>query len=91
MDACCVWREREKVNWCFTPSQPVRLYQGDRGTDRQRESIIHAWISLRGYQYVQLYTSIDRESFLKFPKTFRVSGKREVGGKTREQVMWRTN
>ena len=23
-------REREKVSWCFTPSQPVRLYQGKR-------------------------------------------------------------
>ena len=22
--------ERRRVNWCFTPSQPVRLYQGDR-------------------------------------------------------------
>ena len=22
--------ERERVSWCFTPSQPVRLYQGDR-------------------------------------------------------------
>ena len=22
-------RERERVSWCFTPSQPVRLHQGD--------------------------------------------------------------
>ena len=30
---------RERVSWCFTPSQPVRLYQGDREweTDRQRQ------------------------------------------------------
>ena len=25
-------RERERVNWCFMPSQPVRLYQKERGT-----------------------------------------------------------
>ena len=67
----CLEREREKVNWCFTPSQPVRLYQGDRERDRDREReresiIIHAWISLRGYLYVQLCTSVDREPFLKF-------------------------
>ena len=33
--------ERKKVSWCFTPSQPVRLYQGDkreRQTDRQTET-----------------------------------------------------
>ena len=28
----------ERVTWCFTPSQPVRLYQGEwRQTDRKRE------------------------------------------------------
>ena len=26
----CVWeRETEKVTWCFMPSQPLKLYQGD--------------------------------------------------------------
>ena len=30
-------RERERVNWCFTPSQPVRLYQGQTETDRDRQ------------------------------------------------------
>ena len=24
-------RERERVNWCFMPSQPVRLYQKEKG------------------------------------------------------------
>ena len=23
--------ESKQVNWCFTPSQPVRLYQGEQG------------------------------------------------------------
>ena len=26
----------EQVSWCFTPSQPVRLYQGG-GRERERE------------------------------------------------------
>ena len=31
-------RERERVSWCFTPSQPVRLYQGEhRDRERHRE------------------------------------------------------
>ena len=25
--------ERERVSWCFTPNQPVRLYQADREID----------------------------------------------------------
>ena len=32
-------RERERETWCFTPNQPLWLYQGgerDRQTDRQR-------------------------------------------------------
>ena len=28
---CCFFYVSQ-VNWCFTPSQPVRLYQGERGT-----------------------------------------------------------
>ena len=27
-------RDRERVNWCFMPSQPVWLYQGNRERDR---------------------------------------------------------
>ena len=30
-------RQRQTVSWCFTPSQPVRLYQGDE-TDRQTDT-----------------------------------------------------
>ena len=35
-------RQTEQVSWCFTPIQPLRLYQGDdrqsqRQTDRERE------------------------------------------------------
>ena len=31
-------RENERVSWCFTPSQPVRLYQGEREREkRERE------------------------------------------------------
>ena len=29
--------EIETVNGCFTPSQPVRLYQGERRTKKERE------------------------------------------------------
>ena len=31
-------RERERVKWCFTPSQPVQLYQGERQTGRDRQT-----------------------------------------------------
>ena len=33
-------REGERVNWCFTPSQPVRLYQGEEkdGSDILKET-----------------------------------------------------
>ena len=33
-------RERERVNWCFTSSQPVQLYQGDREIERD-ECVFH--------------------------------------------------
>ena len=38
------WREcvqREIVTWLFTPSKPVRLYQGGNGRDRE-------WIESEG-------------------------------------------
>ena len=30
--------ERERVTWCFTPNKPVRLYQGERETDRETDT-----------------------------------------------------
>ena len=44
VSVCVREYERKKVSWCFTPSQPVRLYQGDkrerdRQTDRDRENM----------------------------------------------------
>ena len=36
---CCNRARREKVSWCFTPIQPVRLYQGEQERERERESV----------------------------------------------------
>ena len=33
-------RERERETWCFTLSQPVRLYQGER--ERERDLVFYA-------------------------------------------------
>ena len=27
----------KQVNWCFTPSQPVRLYQGDQDSETKND------------------------------------------------------
>ena len=35
---CARTRKRERVKWCFTPSQPVQLYQGERQTGRDRQT-----------------------------------------------------
>ena len=32
-------RQTDKVTWCFTPSQPVRLYQRETETDRQTKQL----------------------------------------------------
>ena len=47
-DICIAFGVSKQVTWCFTPSQPLRLYQGEdlgggggggeRETDRQRQT-----------------------------------------------------
>ena len=32
--------ESKQVSWCFTPSQPVRLYQGDRKTESNAHNLM---------------------------------------------------
>ena len=37
-------REGKQVSWCFTPSQPVQLYQGEKENKGQLQSIKRAWV-----------------------------------------------
>ena len=34
-------RERERISWCFTPSQPVRLYQRERERERVSKLVFY--------------------------------------------------
>ena len=37
-------RERERISWCFTPSQPVRLYQGEERKRVNRSKDIYGYM-----------------------------------------------